>query len=302
MGTRLMTDEELWDEIAAATEGCRDGERKVAVAYVSASRWLRLGSDDVLVVNTSEPAMRQGATVKQALLDYMAAGVRVYGDSRLHAKVMVFGGVAVIGSSNLSARAARAQSIEAAVWSDVKSLVAQSTKFVDDLIEERTPLTAADVAALPDADPKLRHVQTEPIAVPERVWVYWTSDWELTPEEKKDVRTVEVARRNEVIHTHVDDPAEIGDWLVRIHRDGKDNAVYLAPIEVIDKRTFKTVGVLVTRPAAMYEDLDTSAKYARRRAHLFPTVRGLRSTDTELVLKGDDARSLMRWFQRPGAN
>src|SRR5690606_11149457 len=124
-----LRDVEIWDAVRRAANGVRNGSRRCAVSYVSNGGYLKLGGGDTLVVNAGIAAMRAGATTKRALADYVARGVDVFNVSSLHAKVFVLGDVAIVGSSNVSTRAAHGYTIEAATWSDSRRFVSDAAGF-----------------------------------------------------------------------------------------------------------------------------------------------------------------------------
>ncbi len=88
----------------------------VAVAYLSAGMFgqLPLGTDDVLVVDVSERAVRNGSTDPAEVRRYVNADVRVFRRQGLHAKVFVLGDTLIVGSANVSKRSSSGGLIEAA--------------------------------------------------------------------------------------------------------------------------------------------------------------------------------------------
>ncbi len=103
---QLITDD-VWEYISKCAK--QNKNRCVAVAYLgtNASKYLRLGSGDVLVVDASENSIRSGNTNPLEIAQYLKDGVHVYSYENLHAKVFVFGNVALVGSANVSGNAAK---------------------------------------------------------------------------------------------------------------------------------------------------------------------------------------------------
>ncbi|MCY1013407.1 hypothetical protein OV079_49350 [Nannocystis pusilla] len=107
MTTELLT-EKVWSAIQAAAHGAR-GRKYAAVAFVGADGAELLsdfGVGDILVCNMGREALRAGTTNPFAIERLIVRGVDVYSHERLHAKVYVFGDLAVVGSANASASAA----------------------------------------------------------------------------------------------------------------------------------------------------------------------------------------------------
>jgi len=63
---------------------------------------LRLAKGDILIVDMSEPRVKNGTTDPTLIEQYINKGVAAYSSSNLHAKVFVFDDVAVVGSTNVS--------------------------------------------------------------------------------------------------------------------------------------------------------------------------------------------------------
>lgn len=127
----------LWPELRrlAALGGAKLG----AVAYVTAEEFVRFGEGELLVADASDEAVRGGQT-DAAVLD---AAFRRGADLRccpgLHAKVLVLGGVAVIGSANLSLASA-SDKVEAAWVTDRPAAVGAACAFVRELAGRSAPI------------------------------------------------------------------------------------------------------------------------------------------------------------------
>ena len=74
-----------------------------AVAYVSDVESFPLGVGDTVVCDASKHAAAAGSTRKEALLALLKAKVKVWSVQGLHAKVVVTGEQAFVGSANWSA-------------------------------------------------------------------------------------------------------------------------------------------------------------------------------------------------------
>lgn len=133
---KVLTGREIWPEISRLASGARPGTRRVAVPYVGADAHdrLKLGKGDRLVADCRPATASAGSTSPTALRTYLAAGVDVRRWEWLHAKVYVFGDVAVVGSANATSNS-ETNLDEAAVVLTSKRDVAAARAFVDGLCD-----------------------------------------------------------------------------------------------------------------------------------------------------------------------
>ena len=115
--------------VAAATQRV-----VAAMGYVGvgAHELLPLAKGDLLVCDLSESAVKSGATNPEAILDFLKAKVTVRSRQGLHAKVVVLGRRAYVGSNNASDHSAK-KLIEAAIETTDSSEVQKLRKFVEQL-------------------------------------------------------------------------------------------------------------------------------------------------------------------------
>lgn len=148
--TTFLEGASLWDEIKRLSTRPRRGPAYVAVAYVgkSAPDLVVLRRGDHLVVDASENALKSGQTNPRALEQYVRQGVAVHSHPGLHAKVYVFGNVAISGSPNAS-RHSELYLLEAGFRTTTPSAVVASRSFVTNL---EVPHEALDLR-------RLRHLQ-----------------------------------------------------------------------------------------------------------------------------------------------
>src|SRR5262249_8035371 len=90
--------DDLWNRLEHLA---RRSPKTAAVAYVSDST-IRFGKGDVLITDASRRAIQTGQTSATALVVAQKRGAAVYSLPRLHAKLLLTGAAAFIGSSNLS--------------------------------------------------------------------------------------------------------------------------------------------------------------------------------------------------------
>jgi hypothetical protein len=117
----------VWSRIKVVLDQSRT--KTAAIAYVTTDAIVQFGAGDVLVTDASDNAIACGETSARVLEAAIAAGAEIYTCGGLHAKVIVFDDVAVIGSANLSERSER-DLVEAAWVTDDPTVVAEARSFV----------------------------------------------------------------------------------------------------------------------------------------------------------------------------
>lgn len=122
----------IWKQIASNVN--KAPRRFAAVAYVSSTARLNFRKGDVLICDASDRAIKSAETSAKVLRSLMRKGVDLYSMSDLHAKVVLFGKTALVGSCNLSISSAE-ELTELAILTDRKQLVAQATAFLYGLRE-----------------------------------------------------------------------------------------------------------------------------------------------------------------------
>lgn len=127
MSTEFIA-ENLWSRITSLAKKKR-GDVAVAYCAAGARKLLPLKRGSCLVVDASEHAVRSGQTDPRELLYFLKRGVSVHSVGNLHAKVFVFGRVAVLGSMNVSRRSA-GYLREAAVVSTDRAVVGSARGFI----------------------------------------------------------------------------------------------------------------------------------------------------------------------------
>lgn len=120
----------LWDDIKKL--GGKNKPRFAAIAYVTSDAHVKFARGDVLVCDASDEAIKSRQTSVPVLRAACARGAKVYSSPGLHAKVLLLGRVAVIGSANMSATSVSDLS-EAAVITDDARAVAGVRVLVDQL-------------------------------------------------------------------------------------------------------------------------------------------------------------------------
>ena len=122
--------EQLWSEIARLAQKTK--KKLAAVAYISDDEIIKFGERDLLVVDASDEAIKSGRTNARVIKDAFYRNAKIYSNQFLHAKIMLFDSIAVIGSGNISFTS-RNTLHEAAVFSDRPELVASVIDFIEQL-------------------------------------------------------------------------------------------------------------------------------------------------------------------------
>lgn len=127
---RLLT-EGIWPTVS--NEARKAKRRYGAIAYVTSGEHLPLQANDILVCDASDGAIKSGETSAKVLRRFHRRGVNLYSLSGLHAKTLVFGETAMIGSCNASRNTENLH--EAALLTDVHTTVSQVRAYVWQLVE-----------------------------------------------------------------------------------------------------------------------------------------------------------------------
>jgi hypothetical protein len=121
---------DLWKRASKVSR--RASIHRCAVAYVSSDSLIEFGSGDTLITDASTAAIKSGQTSAHVLKRANDRGAAIYSYPGLHAKVLVFDRIAVIGSANLSLSSAN-QLTEAALFTDDPSTVSAAIDLISQL-------------------------------------------------------------------------------------------------------------------------------------------------------------------------
>jgi hypothetical protein len=121
---RLLTDQ-LWAEIERLSFRSK---KMAAVAYCTSYSSVCFGEGDILVVDASDTAIETGQTAARILRRAFDKGAAVYSVPDLHAKVLLFGDVAIVGSANLSNHSK--DLFEAGIATDSSEVVRSAKEYI----------------------------------------------------------------------------------------------------------------------------------------------------------------------------
>jgi len=208
----------------------------VAIAYISdhADELLpNLGKGDIVVCDASESSIKGGITSAKILLKWKNAGVRIICYENLHAKVVVIGKTAFVGSANASKSSV--DDLHEAALQTVETLVVKGIKeFIHDAAERGTSLSKASLKKLKEIKVvrKGSASSKKNIWPPEKIGSLWLShvfDFEPTDSQEakaeKDKKGVQVDAKKSgkgysteyMYWEKKSNRPELGDWLVGFH-------------------------------------------------------------------------------------
>ena len=137
---RFLAEQELWSQLQSITK-TRKCPIKVAVPYLGkdARKLLHLRRGDAVIVELTLGNSRNGSVCPEEIARLRKKGVDVYVSRDLHAKVLLCGRKAVIGSANLSNNSLKHLD-EAALLTTEKPVIRKVRSWFDDrMCEEVTP-------------------------------------------------------------------------------------------------------------------------------------------------------------------
>ncbi|MET4085614.1 hypothetical protein [Bradyrhizobium sp. S3.5.5] len=138
---RVLLSEEIWTVARKLAQG--SPVRKLAIAYVTEDR-VGLRKGDILVCDASDRMIRMGQTDAKLLKRLHKDGVAIHSVPGLHAKVMLFGKHAIVGSANMSG----SRLTEAAAVTDRTVITSGIASFIAQLAKPETELEGPDIARL----------------------------------------------------------------------------------------------------------------------------------------------------------
>lgn len=111
----------LWGELKKL--GAHKKQKFAAIAYVTSDAHLKFGRGDVLVCDASDSAVSAGQTSASVLRAAFSRGAKVFSSPGLHAKALVIGRVAAVGSANMSDSSASTLDEAALITDDARAVV-----------------------------------------------------------------------------------------------------------------------------------------------------------------------------------
>lgn len=208
----------------------------VAVAYLGkgASKLLPLDSGDVLVVDASVNSIKSGRTNPYELESYLKKGVEVFSYENLHAKVFVFGHIALIGSANVSNHSENVLT-ECMVTVKSPKIVSEARGFIKSLAREQlSPEYVKYLITIyrPPMEQRGKEKFTDQLSETS-LWIQSLRDYEFTETEqsayeigkKKVKKNIVDKRKYEVVGIRYQDndklveKGKIGDLIIKLNNE-----------------------------------------------------------------------------------
>lgn len=144
MPAKQVIADNYWGEVARIAKGAR--RKQAAIAFVTRDL-VGFRRGDRLIVNASEKQIANGSTDARLLLALQKKGVEIFGCDNLHAKVLVLGNYAVIGSGNMSVHSK--SWLEAAYLTNDAIAVAGAKAFLEKVVSDvEPPMTREELLEL----------------------------------------------------------------------------------------------------------------------------------------------------------
>jgi hypothetical protein len=123
----------LWSKIRSQSAAV--SRRKAALAYVGADaeQLLRFADGDLVVIDGSKAALRGGATNPYTVEKWIRAGAKLHNYEGLHAKVLLLGNTAIVGSANASWHSHNSL-LEAAIVTTDANVRRSVTQMINELV------------------------------------------------------------------------------------------------------------------------------------------------------------------------
>jgi phosphatidylserine/phosphatidylglycerophosphate/cardiolipin synthase-like enzyme len=175
----LLSDN-LWTTIKRLAR--KSSVKRAAVAYVTSEGFITFADGDVLITDASDHAIASGDTNAKVLARAFRRGAELYSLPRLHTKVLLLGGTAVIGSANLSQASANSL-VEAAWVTNAPAAVGMATSFIQKLIDQAEAIDEKfvnrilKIKVLARPRPVGGSVKPKKVSVPKhRTWIIGTHE------------------------------------------------------------------------------------------------------------------------------
>lgn len=151
-----------------------DTSKFAAVAYVTKGSLLKFGDGDTLICDASESSIKNGNTDANTLMTFKKNGAKIYSCDNLHAKIIVCGDYAIIGSSNLS-KSSEEDLLEATLITDRRQIRAQILGLIHNLMIVSDELKEEDINKLIKlpVSKRTRRAKLKKIVVNDSGTSYW---------------------------------------------------------------------------------------------------------------------------------
>lgn len=254
---QFLSGRRVWQEIKRRSERST-GQVQAAVAYFGkdGAKLLTLKAGDILLVDMSMRAVRQGVTDPREIKKLMRKGVEVFSREGLHAKFYIIDGALICGSANVSTRSSMVLD-EAAIVTRDHSSVRQAKAYLNSMcsepvsdlylkqcIKEYQPPWFTAARGSPAGKHKARYA---------KVWfISGLTDDDLPEGDRETVDNLEeeasmdiTAKGHEVSWLRFPykptyfDSIQRRNWILSCTRDGGGRRSVECPNQVLNKRTYR---------------------------------------------------------------
>lgn len=231
---------DVWTQGAKLLE--KRKPKTAAISYVTIYSTI-LNKNDVLICDASEAAIECGETKASVLRTYMDKGVKIFSVPNFHAKLIVCDNGVIIGSANLSKNSAT-KLVEASVYTNEISAIAQAHAFCHPFISKKFELTELNLVALEQIVP-IERKDLHRNVPKERKRTFRGDEWVISTVPGKSEKYVDeierlekvVAKKYNTIADNIDTltwkpngkfaiAAKLGNTFIRIHTEGRRTSVY----------------------------------------------------------------------------
>jgi len=262
---RLLESDDLWTSLRRLARGT-SGRRLVAVPFVGqgGSRLLSLRRGDALLCALTKAHCRSGSVCPAELRILRRRGVKLYQQPNLHAKVFLFGRLAIVGSPNLSLNSRDGLDEAAALVTDSRFVRGVRQWFKGRLTEGISPgwLRECERAYRPPHTARRREGRKDQrVFVGRRVWIVGVKMMDFPEDEASAYRAGESAARRRLSREQGADIESIrwtradgfpqrmeeGDLMIQVFDDGNGTRrrVHPAGKLLTIKRTRSSRGAVV---------------------------------------------------------
>jgi len=188
-----------------------------AIAYFSDASRLEFGRGDILVINASDPAIASGQTSAAAISAAQKRGAALYSLANLHAKLLVLGKFAVIGSANAS-KSSDNSLIEASIVTSDPGIRSQARAFIEQLVQLATHIDSKFLQRIEQIPVSQRRGagaggKRKPSSVHIRSPRVWIAGVREMPDDAHLEETDDIEAGTEEAREHLTDPNADIDWI-----------------------------------------------------------------------------------------
>lgn len=214
----------------------------VAVPFLgkNAANLLPITAGSILVTRFNDETIKSGLVSPIEIIKFLKRGIKVHSDSKLHAKVYVFGKRAFVGSANVSNSSQ--SSSEACIETNDIQVVQQAREYIASLTSNLVTLEEAKskLALYPKDGERLFGVKAIK-GIQRRVWIVPLGKNDFTDEQMDAMnRGIPIAKKKSLDTSKFkldgfindDDRLMVGDWIIQ-RFNYKSGFLFECPAKII---------------------------------------------------------------------